>query len=211
MQGPVIVTASHLELPSEIVLVDPRQYIATITQKVVFEIECRIENGCGYNLVEQSSSTDFFNIDAVYMPVRKIGIQVEEVLLGQEQQTESLILEITTNGSIKPRRAIEEGAKILISLLTPLQAFPETNVQTESTDKEVDYKRILIEELQLSVRAYNCLKRAKIHTMADLLVYSQKDLLEIKNFGLKSVNEVVTALEKRLGITLPKKAKKEEG
>ena len=67
----------------------------------------------------------------------------------------------------------------------------------------MDYQRILIEELQLSVRAYNCLKRAKIHTMSDLLLYSQKELLEIKNFGLKSVNEVINALEKRLGITLP--------
>ena len=203
VQGPLVITASHLELPGEIKLVDPRQYIATITQKISFEMECRIDTGYGYTLVEQSSSTDFFNIDSVFMPVKKIGIKVDEINLTQEKRGESLTLDITTNGSIQPRKAIEEGAKILISLLTPLQAFPETSYEIEVLPEEMDYQRILIEELQLSVRAYNCLKRAKIHTMSDLLLYSQKELLEIKNFGLKSVNEVINALEKRLGITLP--------
>lgn len=202
IQGPVIVTASHFDVSSEIKIVDPRQYIATITSNTILEIEFRVEHGKGYTLVEQSASTDFFNIDAVFMPIQKLGFNIEEIVSTNSEKHEQLIIEVTTNGSIDPKEAIIQGAKILVALLEPLQTFATSTTQQKELKQELKYNRIMIEELQLSVRAYNCLKRAQIHTVADLMKYSQIELLEIKNFGSKSANEVIEAVEKRLGFAL---------
>jgi DNA-directed RNA polymerase subunit alpha len=116
-----------------------------------------------------------------------------------------LILEVTTNGSITPKEAVSQAAHVLVDLFSPLRSIvglePMDQGQTSEEDKVA---QIPIEELQLSVRAYNCLKRAQIHSVADLLNYSQEELLEIKNFGQKSAEEVIEALQTRLGIVLPK-------
>jgi DNA-directed RNA polymerase subunit alpha len=202
IQGPVVVTSSHFDLSPEVKIVDPRQYIATITTNTVLEIEFRVEHGQGYNLVEQSASTDFFNIDAVFMPIQKLGFNIEEIIASNSEKHERLIIEVTTNGSIDPKEAIIQGAKILVALLEPLQTFATSTTEHKELKQELKYNRIMIEELQLSVRAYNCLKRAQIHTVADLMEYSQTELLEIKNFGSKSANEVIEAVEKRLGFAL---------
>jgi DNA-directed RNA polymerase subunit alpha len=202
IQGPVVVTSSHFDLSPEVKIVDPRQYIATITTNTVLEIEFRVEHGQGYSLVEQSASTDFFNIDAVFMPIQKLGFNIEEIIASNSEKHERLIIEVTTNGSIDPKEAIIQGAKILVALLEPLQTFATSTTEQKELKQELKYNRIMIEELQLSVRAYNCLKRAQIHTVADLMEYSQTELLEIKNFGSKSANEVIEAVEKRLGFAL---------
>ncbi|HAN46981.1 MAG TPA: DNA-directed RNA polymerase subunit alpha, partial [Cyanobacteria bacterium UBA8156] len=104
--------------------------------------------------------------------------------------------------------ALSEAASILVGLFAPLQEI--TLVQSKSDDPEPhnEHEQIPIEELHLSVRAYNCLKRAQINTIADLLGYSQEDLLEIKNFGQKSADEVIEALQARLGLTLPETKQK---
>ena len=114
-----------------------------------------------------------------------------------------LILEIWTNGSVTPQEALSAAASILVELFNPLKDISLEAMKDELPTDEDPTSQIPIEELQLSVRAYNCLKRAQVNYVADLLDYTQEDLLEIKNFGQKSAEEVIEALQVRLGITLP--------
>ena len=114
-----------------------------------------------------------------------------------------LLLEVWTNGSLSPQEALSSAAAILVDLFNPLKDISLEPTDTISDIDQDPTAQIPIEELQLSVRAYNCLKRAQVNSVADLLDYTQEDLLEIKNFGQKSAEEVVEALQRRLGITLP--------
>jgi len=207
VQGPAIVTAEDFDLPSEIVLVDPKQYIATICGNNVLEMEFRIEKGQGYRLVEKGideTSVDFLQVDSIFMPVKKVNYFIEDVLYKQNLVQERLVIEVWTNGSITPKEAISQSSNILTELFSPLKTINFKSEENSDSQEDSKINQILIEELQLSVRAYNCLKRAQIHSVADLLDYSQEDLLEIKNFGQKSAEEVIDALKKRLGINLPK-------
>ncbi len=112
-------------------------------------------------------------------------------------------MEVSTNGSLTPQQAMSQAADILVDLFNPLKDVTLEPKRDEDVKEEDTTYQIPIEELQLSVRAYNCLKRAQINSVSDLLDYSQEDLLEIKNFGQKSAEEVVEALHYRLGIMLP--------
>lgn len=207
------VTAASFELPSEVEVVDPTQYIATLTEGSKLEMEFRVEKGTGYKGVErnndEASSLDFLQIDSVFMPVTKVNYSVEDIRGDGTEPKDRLILEIWTNGSFNPKDALSEAAEIVVDLFSPLKDLNQ--LETSPPDYQDDdnpQSQIPIEELQLSVRAYNCLKRAQINTVADLLDYSQEDLLEIKNFGQKSAEEVIEALQKRLGITLPQEKAK---
>nr|ARO90972.1 DNA-directed RNA polymerase subunit alpha [Corynoplastis japonica] len=206
IQGPAIVTASSFELPLEVVVVDPSQYIATICSNTIFEIEFRIEKGHGYRIVDKgidNISIDFLQIDAIFMPVKKVNYDVEE-LLDNSTIKDKVFLEVWTNGSISPDQAISYASEILTQLFDPLRNLEfKQLIKTVSTNS-TKINQVPIEELQLSVRAYNCLKRAQIHSVADLLEYSQEELLEIRNFGQKSAEEVIEALEHSLDIKLPK-------
>nr|YP_009326654.1 RNA polymerase alpha subunit [Membranoptera platyphylla]AMJ16911.1 RNA polymerase alpha subunit [Membranoptera platyphylla] len=207
IQGPAIITSGLFDLPPEIELVDPKQYIATVCNNTIFEMEFRIEKGNGYRLVNKGidkKSIDFLQIDSVFMPAKKFNYIVEEKTINTTTIEEKLFIEIWTNGSISPQEAISQGANVLTNLFHPLTNinFKSKNNQNENKEKQIN--QILIEELQLSVRAYNCLKRAQIHSIADLLDYSQEELLEIKNFGQKSAEEVIESLKEKLGISLQK-------
>jgi DNA-directed RNA polymerase subunit alpha len=207
VQGPSIITASNFELPPDVEVIDPSQYIATISNNNILEMEFRIEGGKGYKIVEKfmdDTSVDFLQVDAIFMPVRKVNYFVEEVRYDQSSLKDKLTLEIWTNGSISPQEAIGESSTILTNLFNPLKTIHFKSEEENFLPEGTRINQILIEELQLSVRAYNCLKRAHINSVADLLDYSQEDLLEIKNFGQKSAEEVIDALQKRLGINLPK-------
>nr|YP_010904330.1 RNA polymerase subunit alpha [Catenella fusiformis]WCH57581.1 RNA polymerase subunit alpha [Catenella fusiformis] len=207
IQGPAIITAGLLDVPPEIKVIDPKQYIATICNNTIFEMEFRVEQGNGYRLIDKGidhKSIDFLPIDAVFMPAKKFNYEVQEKRISSNMIQEQLSIEVWTNGSLSPQEAISQGANILTSLFHPL-----TNINFESNINnnhiyEDHINQVLIEELQLSVRAYNCLKRAQIHSISDLLDYSQEELLEIKNFGQKSAEEVIEALQEKLGIYLPK-------
>lgn len=207
VQGPAIVTTSNLELPYEVEVVDPNQYIATICGNNILEIEFRIETGKGYHLIERNldeNSIDFLQVDAIFMPVKKVNYFTKDIRSNDNLIKEQLILEVWTNGSITPQEAVSQSGKILTDLLCPLKEINFKSNEQDNVPENSKVNQILIEELQLSVRAYNCLKRAQIHSVADLLDYSQEDLIEIKNFGQKSAEEVIDALQKRLGINLPK-------
>jgi DNA-directed RNA polymerase subunit alpha len=206
VNGPATVTVAHFDLPSEVEVIDPTQYIATIAEGGKLEMEFRIERGKGYRTVErgreEATSLDFLQIDSVFMPVRKVNYSVEEAR-GDGSLKDRLLLEVWTNGSISPQEALSSAAGILVDLFNPLKdiSLEPTDIGSDIPDDPT--AQIPIEELQLSVRAYNCLKRAQVNSVADLLDYTQEDLLEIKNFGQKSAEEVVEALQRRLGITLP--------
>nr|YP_009297285.1 DNA-directed RNA polymerase alpha subunit [Porphyridium sordidum]AOM66628.1 DNA-directed RNA polymerase alpha subunit [Porphyridium sordidum] len=206
IQGPAIITSGVFDLPTGVEVVDPCQYIATISTNTIVDMEFRIETGSGYRLADKANVdnlVDFLKVDAVFMPVRKVNYQIDEIIAG-DKLFDRLIFEIWTNGSILPTEAISDAAEILTNLFNPLRDIVVKNNDLLTTTKdEKKINQVLIEELQLSVRAYNCLKRAKIHSIADLLNYSQEELLEIKNFGQKSAEEVIEALQKRLGINLP--------
>lgn len=207
VQGPMTVTTEHFDLPSEVEMVDPNQYIATLSPGATLEMEFRIEKGKGYRGVEknrdETTSLDFLQIDSIFMPVRRVNYSVEDARIGEALEKDRLIMEVWTNGSLTPQEALSQAADILVDLFNPLReiTFEPTDKDEEEGDDPAN--QIPIEELQLSVRAYNCLKRAQINSVADLLDYTQEDLLEIKNFGQKSAEEVVEALQQRLGITLP--------
>ncbi|MEQ8997994.1 MAG: DNA-directed RNA polymerase subunit alpha [Coleofasciculus sp. B1-GNL1-01] len=205
--GPSTVRSAQFDLPSDVEFVDPGQYIATLADGAKLEMEFRIERGKGYRSVErgrdETSSVDFLQLDAVFMPVTKVNYSVEDTRIDGSLEKDRLILDVWTNGSVSPQEALSQAANILVDLFNPLKDIELKPEPVGRPEDEDPTSQIPIEELQLSVRAYNCLKRAQINSVADLLDYSQEDLLEIKNFGQKSAEEVIDALQKRLGITLP--------
>jgi DNA-directed RNA polymerase subunit alpha len=206
VQGPARVLAESFDLSPEVEVVNPDQYVATLSNGATLEMEFRIEKGRGYRLIDrsrdESASLDFLQIDSIFMPVRKVNYSVEQTRANGAGECDRLTMEIWTNGSLTPQEALSQAASILVDLFMPLKDITFTQGADIDRQDEDPINQIPIEELQLSVRAYNCLKRAQINTVADLLDYTQEDLLEIKNFGQKSADEVVEALQQRLGITL---------
>ena len=210
IQGPVVVTADLIQLPPNLELVNPNHYIMTISTANVIEIEFKFEYGIGYKLASQTFSEDdenYLQLDTIFMPVHKVDFKIENVYDNENNITERLFLDIWTNGSISPNQALKSAAQVtidLFSLLVKNQQETKTSklkpkVQSISIEP---YTNIAIEELQLSVRAYNCLKKAQINTVGDLLQYSPEKLQELKNFGRKSADEVFSTLKNKLGIIL---------
>jgi DNA-directed RNA polymerase subunit alpha len=210
IQGPNVVTANLIQLPPNLEIVNPNHYIATISTSNILEIEFKFEYGIGYKLASQTFSDEadnYLQLDTIFMPVQKVDFKIENVYDPTNNITEQVVLDIWTNGSISPNDALESAAKIIIDLFTLLINNKDTNDnnplerQTRSVSIE-PYTNIAIEELQLSVRAYNCLKKAQINTVGDLLEYSPEKLQELKNFGRKSADEVFSTLKNKLGIIL---------
>ena len=208
-----IIVASEIELPSNITLVDPRQYIASLTKKGNLEMEILIVRGQDYFTSEKLDSKipeRFLAVDAVFMPVTKVNFFVETSRSSLSFELESLILEIWTNGSITPDEALTSSSEILENTFGLLKVINKLSTPSTSIDSTVQEEKtehletIFIEELELSVRAYNCLKRANVHTLSDLLQYSAEDLLEFKNFGRKSADEVCENLKTRFDLDLQK-------
>tara|TARA_B110000977_G_scaffold197036_1_gene278650 strand:- start:12915 stop:13850 length:936 start_codon:yes stop_codon:yes gene_type:complete len=210
IQEPTVITADLIQLPANLEIVNSNHYIATLSTSNIIEIEFRFECGAGYRLANQTFTDkldDFLQMDAIFMPVQKVDFKIENVYDSYNQLTERLIVDIFTDGSITPEQAISKAAKHIIDLFTLISTYKTpTEVTTPqvkvSESPESKYANIRIEELQFSVRSYNCLKRAKINTVADLLEYSSKTLLELRHFGRKSCDEVITILRNKLGIIL---------
>jgi DNA-directed RNA polymerase subunit alpha len=210
IQGPTVVTADLIQLPPTIEIVNPNQYIMTISTSNVLEIEFKFEYGTGYKLASQTfleENENYLQLDAIFMPIQKVDFKIENVYDNVNNITERLFIDVWTNGSISPSEAIKEAGQITIDLFTSLIENKDTNPQGELQSKipaiSIEpYTNIAIEELQLSVRAYNCLKKAQINTVGDLLQYSPERLQELKNFGRKSADEVFSTLKNKLGIIL---------
>ncbi|TAE91845.1 MAG: DNA-directed RNA polymerase subunit alpha [Oscillatoriales cyanobacterium] len=173
IEGPVTVTADRFDLPSEVELIDKSQYIATLSPGSVLEMEFRIEKGIGYRAVDRSrddgSALDFLQIDAIFMPIRRVNYSVEDARLGGSAEKDRLVMEIWTDGSVTPQEALSQSAHILVDLFAPLKDITHDSLKPEYPGEADPTSQIPIEELQLSVRAYNCLKRAQINSVADLL------------------------------------------
>lgn len=210
IQGPTVVTADLIQLPSNLEIVNPNQYIMTISTSNILEIEFKFEYGTGYKLASQTFLEDnenYLQLDTIFMPIQKVDFKIENVYDNANNITERVFLDIWTNGSISPNEALTSAAQITIDLFTLLLENKDTNEHNkfESKTRSISiepYTNIAIEELQLSVRAYNCLKKAQINTVGDLLQYSPEKLQELKNFGRKSADEVFSTLKNKLGIIL---------
>jgi DNA-directed RNA polymerase subunit alpha len=210
VQGPTVITAELIQLPPEMEIINPNHYIATVSTSNIIEIEFKFEYGTGYRLATQNFSEELNNylqLDTIFMPVQKVDFKIENVYDIGNNSNERLFLDIWTNGSISPNEALESASKIIIDLFTVLikNTIRNENNQLEQQSDSISiepYTNIAIEELQLSVRAYNCLKKAQINTVGDLLQYSPEKLQELKNFGRKSADEVFSTLKNKLGIIL---------
>jgi DNA-directed RNA polymerase subunit alpha len=208
IQGPAVITADLIQLPNGMEIVNPNHYIATVSTSNVIEIEFKFEYGTGYRLATQTFSEELDNylqLDTVFMPVQKVDFKIENVYQINNTTNERLFLDIWTNGSISPDEALEYASKITIDLFTLLiqnKIKNENNSLEQQSDSSTiePYTNLAIEELQLSVRPYNCLKKAQINTVGDLLQYSPEKLQELKNFGRKSADEVFSTLKNKLGI-----------
>jgi DNA-directed RNA polymerase subunit alpha len=208
--GPSVVTADLIQLPSTLEIVNPNHYIATISTSNLLEIEFKFEYGTGYRLASQAVCEDgenYLQLDTIFMPVQKVNFKIENIYDSFNNISERLFIDIWTNGSISPNDALKSGSQIIIDLFSSLINNKDINegnefkLKAESISIE-PYTNITIEELQLSVRAYNCLKKAQINTVGDLLQYSPEKLQELKNFGRKSADEVFSTLKNKLGIIL---------
>ena len=205
-KGPGIITASSLKFDKTVKIINPNQYIAAISTDQDIEFDILVEHGSGYQLADQiePNTNDFLQIDAVFMPIVKVNYKINNIYVSHNKTTESLILEITTNGSLTPEKAVSEASKKLMlwfSHLTNEENLKQEQVTVEQPIPQPEI--ILIEELQLHVRAYNCLKRAGINSVDELVQYSQEEIKEIKNFGKKSADEVFQALKTKFNIILP--------
>jgi len=210
IQGPTVVTADLIQLPDKLEIINPTHYIATLSTSSILEIEFKFEYGTGYKLASQTfleEDENYLQLDTIFMPVQKVDFKIENVYDSSNEIMERLFLDIWTNGSISPTEALESASKIIIDLFAALiHNTDKTEINQDGTKADSisiePYNNIAIEELQLSVRAYNCLKKAKINTVGDLLQYSPEKLQELKNFGRKSADEVFSTLKNKLGISL---------
>jgi len=210
IQGPTVVTADLIQLPSNLEIVNSNHYIMTISTSNILEIEFKFEYGTGYKLASQTfleENENYLQLDTIFMPVQKVDFKIENVYDNNNNITERVFLDLWTNGSISPTEAFKSAAQTTIDLFTLLLENKNTEEKDELEPKTRSisiepYTNIAIEELQLSVRAYNCLKKAQINTVGDLLQYSPEKLQELKNFGRKSADEVFSTLKNKLGIIL---------
>jgi DNA-directed RNA polymerase subunit alpha len=219
--GPGEITAKDIDLPSGVEILNPDAHIATLEKKTKLELYLTIGRGRGYRPAEENKSPDqpigVIPIDSIFSPVRRVAYSVEQARVGQRTDFDKLTLDIETDGSIDPTTALREAAEILISSLAiftdedrieDLRAGPGgisalepngagalTPAGGRAGGSPMD--DILIEELELGVRSYNCLKRAGIQTVGDLVSKSEGELAAIPNFGKKSIDEVIETLSQR--------------
>lgn len=201
--GPVL--ASDIQLPAGVKIVNPDWLICTVADGGSFHADITVETGKGYvaHDVPRDSkgiSIDVLPIDATFMPIKRVSYTVESTRVGDSIDFDKLTIEIWSNGSIDVTNALSQASNLLIdhfmqisSITGQTVAIPSASVE-EVVEDDVNTPTMTIEELELSVRAYNCLKRASINSMSELLKKSEHDLLNIKNFGKKSSDEVIERL-----------------
>jgi DNA-directed RNA polymerase subunit alpha len=217
--GPGEITAKDIDLPAGVEILNPEVHIATLEKKTKLELYMTIGRGRGYRPAEENKSADqpigVIPIDSIFSPVRRVAYAVEQARVGQKTDFDKLTLDIETDGSIEPQAALREAAELLISQLAiftdadriqELRATPGGQLDGHGlavasggapAALQGEEWSILIEELELGVRSYNCLKRAGIQTVGDLISKSEAELNAIPNFGKKSIDEVIETLEAR--------------
>ncbi len=220
VSGPGEITAKDIDLPAGVEILNPDVHIATLEKKTKLELYMTIGRGRGYRPAEENKSPDqpigVIPIDSIFSPVRRVAYAVEQARVGQKTDFDKLTLDIETDGSIEPQAALREAAELLISQLAIFTDADRIQELRASPGGQLDGHglavsggggaqaalqgeewSILIEELELGVRSYNCLKRAGIQTVGDLISKSEAELNAIPNFGKKSIDEVIETLEGR--------------
>nr|WIL97664.1 RNA polymerase alpha subunit [Flueggea virosa] len=227
VKGPGYVTAQNIILPPSVEIIDNTQHIASLTEPIDLCIGLQIERNRGYRIKLPNNFEDgSYPIDAVFMPVRNANHSVHSYGNGNEKQ-EILFLEIWTNGSLTPKEALHEASRNLIDLFIPFLHAEEENLDLEKNQhkvtlplftfhdrlaklrknkKEIALKFIFIDQLELTPKIYNCLKRSNIHTLSDLLNNSQEDLMKIEHFRIEDVKRIlgILEIEKHFAIDFPK-------
>ncbi|MBR0126915.1 MAG: DNA-directed RNA polymerase subunit alpha [Firmicutes bacterium] len=208
--GPKEVTASDILIDSDVEIFNPELHIATLDENATLVMEINLARGRGYVPADmnkdESTPISVIPTDSIYTPVRKCNFTVENTRVGQVTDFDKLILEIWTDGSISPSEGVSIGAKIMQE---HLNLFVELNDSAEEmeimVEKEENQKEkaleMTIEELELSVRSFNCLKRASINTVEELTHKTEEDMMKVRNLGKKSLDEVKNKLEE-LGLSL---------
>jgi DNA-directed RNA polymerase subunit alpha len=218
--GPGEITAADIDLPAGVEILNPDVHIATLEKKTKLELYLTVGRGRGYRPADENKSPDqpigVIPIDSIFSPVKRVAYAVEQARVGQRTDYDKLTLDIETDGSIDPQAALREAAEILISQLAiftdadrieELRAGPHGQLEPDGAGSlngggagggaGGPMHDILIEELELGVRSYNCLKRAGIQTVGDLISKSEGELNAIPNFGKKSIDEVIETLHAR--------------
>ena len=210
VEGEGVITAGDIIADGDVEILNPDLYIATLSDDGKLNMEITIASGRGYVSAEKNKEPGqpigIIPVDSIFTPVTKVNFTVEDTRVGQVTDYDKLTLEIWTNGSIKPDEAASLGAKILNEHLNLFIDLTEHVTDVEiMVEKEEDQKEkmleITIEELDLSVRSYNCLKRASINTVEELIQKTEEDMMKVRNLGKKSLEEVQTKLAS-LGLSL---------
>ena len=209
-QGPCTVTGADIICPPDVEILNKDLVIATLDDNAKFNMDINIDKGRGYVPAEENKTENMpigvLPVDSIYTPVQKVSYHVENTRVGQKSDYDKLTLEVWTNGSINPQEGISLAAKVLVEHLNLFIDLTEhvSNVEI-MVEKEEDQKEkvleMTIEELDLSVRSYNCLKRAGINTVEELANKSEDDMMKVRNLGKKSLEEVIQKLEE-LGLGL---------
>ena len=198
VKGPCELTAGDIKTDDEVEIANPELHIATLNEDAHLQMQLTLDRGRGYVSADKNKTPSMpigvIPIDSIFTPVKKVNYTVEDTRVGQITDYDKLTLEIWTNGTLKPEEAISSAAKILnehLNLFISLtdQVMPVSMVQPED-DKKDKVLEMTIEELDLSVRAYNCLKRAGINSVAELVLKNQEDMMKVRNLGRKSLEEV---------------------
>jgi DNA-directed RNA polymerase subunit alpha len=198
------VTARDFEPNDQVEILNPDLHICTIDDGAVFDLDVMIGNGRGYVTSEDNKSKydniDFIAVDSIFSPVKKVNFAVDATRVGQSIDYDKLTLEVTTDGTTSAREIVSLAGKIVnehVNLFIELcsQIGDMSILVSKEEDKQVKLMELPIEEMDLSVRSYNCLKRAGINTIQDLLKKSKSDMFKVRNLGAKSVEEVIQKLE----------------
>ncbi len=209
LKGPHVWTARDIaEATSHYEVLNPDHYIATLAEGAEVNLELRMGRGRGYVPAEENKLPDdpigVIAIDAIFTPIKNVRYTIKPTRVGQKIEYERLELEITTDGSVSPEEALVQAATILrdhISLFITMESEPQPEVKKKEVDAEVQRIRELlsqpVDELDLSVRAQNCLKAANIRTIGDLVRRQESEMLKFRNFGRKSLQELIAVLEER--------------
>ena len=211
-EGPGEVTAGSIKWDSEVEILDPAMHIATLGEGARLSMEITMDKGRGYVPAERNKqlmtpTIGVIPVDSIYTPVVKVNYTVENTRVGQITDYDKLTLEVWTNGTISAKEAVSLGAKVLtehLNLFVDLsgEAYAGDSIMVEKDDKGKEkVLEMTIEELDLSVRSFNCLKRAGINTVEDLINKSEEDMMKVRNLGRKSLEEVVNKLAS-LGFSL---------
>jgi DNA-directed RNA polymerase subunit alpha len=207
-KGPAEVTAGDIAPPAGIELLNPDLHVATLAKGASLEMELTIERGVGYRMADKNKKArdpiGVIPVDSIFSPVRKVSYAVEDTRVEQMTDRDRLILDVETDGSVTPREALASAGGTLLELVQLFSDLAEAaSVSVGPADDEEqpsDYA-ITVEDLNLSVRSYNCLKREGINSVGDLIQKSESELMDIRNFGQKSIDEVKAKLEE-LGLGL---------